>query len=339
MTDQVVLGSEPRCTVGSRLFRVQTTMASHARPRLAALASAVIALLLATAACAAPGGDPAASALDDDTTMGPVTLLVSDVDRVQAYYQDGIGLAVLTESDGAVALGLGDRELIRLETSTDQPRRPAEAGLYHSAIRYPDPAALADALDRLPEEVVLSYQGASDHRVSLAFYFADPEGNGVELYVDRPREEWVWEDGQIVMGSAPLDPGAFIAEHATGMAPTAADMGHVHLQVGDIAEAEEFYVDALGFAVTSRTEDGSALFMAVGGYHHHLAVNTWHSAGAGQRSTTTGLATFTVVLPTAAELTAATDRLEAAGHAVEAGEGTVTVRDPWGTVVTLAVAD
>lgn len=136
-----------------------------------------------------------------------------------------------------------------------------------------------------------SYGGSADHAVSLAFYFADPDGNGLELYTDTPREDWVWQDGQVSMGSAPLDPNEFIQTHlgrsATTTAAGGATMGHVHLRVGDLARARAFYADVLGFAVTA--ESDGALFHAVGGYHHHVATNTWGSAGAGEHPESLGL--------------------------------------------------
>lgn len=290
-------------------------------------------------ACSAPEEDdaPATSVLHDETRMGLVALNVDDLATVRTYYEEGIGLSVLSESDDQTVLGLGDEPLIALTSHTGD-QDPTEAGLYHSAILYPDEAALADALANLSPEAQQSFQGSSDHRVSQAFYFADPEGNGLELYADRPAAEWEWPDGQVTMGSAALDPNAFILEHATGgPRPERATMGHVHLRVGDIEQAERFYVDDLGFAVTSRTDDETALFMSAGGYHHHLAANVWNSSGAGTRTAELGLREFTVVLPDSAELDSTVDRIEDAGHEVERDADAARVLDPWGNLLVLTV--
>ena len=175
--------------------------------------------------------------------------------------------------------------------------------------------------------------------MSLAFYASDPEGNGLELYIDRPADEWVWKDGEVTMGSAALDPNAFIEEHLGADAvatTTTATMGHVHLKVGNLETARAFYVDTLGFAVTANSD--GALFMSAGGYHHHLAANTWNSAGAGERSASLGLGSFSVVLPTQADIDDAAQRLTNAGVAFERTDAGLTVADPWGNVVQLSLA-
>ncbi|MDO5678422.1 MAG: VOC family protein, partial [Propionibacteriaceae bacterium] len=162
-----------------------------------------------------------------------------------------------------------------------------------------------------------------------AFYFTDPEGNGVELYHDRPRDQWQWNNGQVAMDTLHIDPKKFISEHLTEE-PTsqAGTLGHVHLQVGDIATARAFYVDALGFDQTLNF-GGSALFVAAGGYHHHMAMNVWNSAGAGPRASTLGMGVVDVVVPTVEEVDAAAARLKDAGFATTHDGRTLTVLDPW----------
>lgn len=275
----------------------------------------------------------AESVLPAETSMGVVELRVADLDTMTEFYTTGVGLAVIGRpDDDTVSLGSTGGELIRLVRTNDEASSFTDAGLYHSAILYPDAAGLAEALLQTATYAPELFQGSADHRVSLAFYFADPEGNGLELYVDRPAEEWVWQDGRVTMGSEPLDPNDFIAENldpeATSDAPS---MGHVHLRVGDLGLAREFYVDILGFAVTSESE--GALFMAAGGYHHHLAANTWSSAGAGQRPPGLGLGHVTVRVPGEADLLAVSERLEDAGLAYELSDTALTTLDPWGTVV------
>lgn len=302
---------------------------------LAAIA-AVIWFATASSRSAHSGAAPTAM-LPDRTSMGVVDLNVQDIHAMQAYYVDAVGLGVLDEADGEATLGL-DEPLLRLISASDGEAQstPTEAGLYHSAILYPDEASLAAVLVGLAATAPETFQGSSDHAVSQAFYFVDPEGNGLELYVDRPRDEWVWENGEVTMGSAMLDPNAFIQEHFDGSATGSAVMGHVHLKVGDLAEAETFYADTLGFAVTARSD--GALFYAAGGYHHHLATNTWQTAGAGPRANATGLAAFTVTVPDAAAIDEIARRLDAAGHAFEQSIGELVTTDPWGNVVRIVVS-
>ncbi|MEV7225500.1 VOC family protein [Polymorphospora sp. NPDC051019] len=286
------------------------------------------------------GTRPPVSALGAGTRMGPVELRTADLDALRGFYTEGVGLSVVSQDDREVILGVDGSRLLRLVAAEAPADDPGQAGLYHSAFLFPDEAALAEALLRTARVAPTAFQGASDHRVSQAFYFADPEGNGVELYVDRPREQWRWQDGLVVMGSAAIDPNAFVAEHrgrgATGPDAGAVTMGHVHLRGGDLAQAESFYADTLGFAVTARSD--GALFLAADGYHHHLAVNTWSSAGAGTRPDSLGLGSVAVHVAGSGELDALERRLTGAGVAYERGDGSVVVHDPWGTRVTVSVA-
>ena len=196
---------------------------------------------------------------------------------------------------------------------------------------------------RAAQQPASRFVGASDHLVSEAFYFTDPEGNGVELYTDRARHLWTRRGGQILMATNYLDPKAYLQQHLTQEAVDAGSslggvVGHVHLQVGDIATARAFYVDALGFETTQSGYPG-ALFASAGGYHHHIAMNVWNSRGSGPRAATLGLGDVAVTVPYATDLQALTARLRARSIPF-AGDGrSVTVADPWGTQVTLAVPD
>lgn len=329
-------------TTSPRTSPVHASQVADRRRRRRTTAAAVVLLLvgIVAGACADDPGVEADDApprvLPADTRMGAVELRVADLEAQRAFYADVLGLEVLAEDDDTTSLGAGGEELVRL-VSSDLPR-PAvgDAGLYHSAILYPDEASLAAVLRQVATKAPESYAGASDHTVSQAFYFSDPEGNGLELYVDRPRAGWTWQDGRVQMGSSPLDPSAFIAEHATPTASGEPVVGHVHLQVGDLDEARRFYVDTLGFEITSEID--GALFMAAGGYHHHLAANTWSSQGAGRRSATTGLGSFHVLLPGADELEDLAQRLATAGHDIVRTATSLSVDDPWGNTVTLALA-
>lgn len=297
--------------------------------------AAVIAIVLVVAVrTPQPGGDAPVSALPDDTAMGAVELHVVDLASMRTYYADALGVPVLEEGAERVVLGF-DEPLVTLSAGAAGADDPSQAGLYHTAILFPDEAALAATLRSVATLAPGSYQGAADHAVSVAFYFGDPEGNGVELYVDRPRDEWVWEDGHVSMGSAFVDVNAFIAEHAEGASAVDAEVGHVHLRVGDLDRARAFYADTLGFAVTSETD--GALFYAAGGYHHHLATNTWLSAGAGERGTGPGLGAFVVRVPAQEDLDEVAERLGEAGVAHEIAPGSLETADPWGNVVNILV--
>ncbi|TCB96867.1 VOC family protein [Micromonospora zingiberis] len=286
----------------------------------------------------AAGSQPPQSALGAGTRMGPVELLTGDLDRLREFYTKGVGLSPISVDDREVTLGRDDVPLLRLVRADAPADDPRQAGLYHSAFLFPDEPALARALLDTATAAPGAFQGASDHRVSQAFYFADPDGNGVELYVDRPRDQWRWENGRVVMGSTAIDPNAFIDTHldrgATGPA-TGLTMGHVHLRGGDLAQAERFYADALGFAVTARTD--GALFLAADGYHHHLAVNVWSSAGAGARPDSLGLRTVAVHVAGLGELDALEQRLTSAGVDYQRADASIVVRDPWGTQVAVRV--
>ncbi|GAA1756897.1 VOC family protein [Agromyces humatus] len=296
-----------------------------------------------SASAGSTGEEPAESVIAGATRMGTVELHTADLDAMTDFYVGGVGLVPLSEDEPSVALGAdvdadagaSAEELIRLVGVDAPTANPADAGLYHTAIRFPDEPALARALLRVGSLYPSAYQGSADHAVSLAFYFADPEGNGVELYVDRPRNEWVWQDGEVQMGSAALDPNAFLEEHLDGETAGIADVGHVHLKVGDLDIAREFYEGVLGFAVTAEAD--GAIFLSAGGYHHHLAANTWGSAGAGARQTTLGLGSVEVVVPVASDLDALVARLDAAGVGYEHTDSALTVADPWGTRVAFRI--
>jgi catechol 2,3-dioxygenase len=219
--------------------------------------------------------------LDPGTDIGHVHLKVSDLERVEAFYRDAIGLEVQQHDERSSFLGArGYHHHIGLNTwfSLGAARAPSSApGLFHTAFRYPSRAALAGALVRLREHgVVLT--GASDHGVSEALYLRDPEGNGIELYWDRPRDEWPRNaDGSIAMFTERLDVAELLAE-TPALDDVDVEVGHVHLQVSDVERAQRFYGGVVGFDVTARLGD-EAVFLAAGGYHHHVGANTWQSRG------------------------------------------------------------
>lgn len=256
--------------------------------------------------------------------IGRVALVVNDIGRVGSFYKQALGLTELSNDGETLRLGAGDKPLLELRADkTARRRSPKEAGLFHAAFLLPSRADLGAWLlhasnSRLPLE------GASDHLVSEAIYLSDPEGNGIEVYIDRPRAAWKTQDGQIQMATHGLDLNnlAASAKAAFAQAPKGTVIGHVHLQTGSVPEAEAFYSGALGFDIT--THYPGAAFYGAGGYHHHIATNTWNSRGAGPRNfPSTGLADLEI-LAEAAPLSALRAKLPAA------------LTDPWGTPITLS---
>jgi catechol 2,3-dioxygenase len=286
--------------------------------------------------------------LSPTVALGPVRLTVADLDAVAAFYERAIGLRRIGDADdGAVRLGAaanpGAPPLVELVADAGAPPRARRSsGLFHLALLVPDRRALAEALRRV---VVVggALTGASDHLVSEALYLSDPEGNGIELYHDRPRAEWRREaNGELAMATLPLDLDDLVGEldggegddEDTGM-PDGTTLGHVHLQVGDLAAAEAYYADALGFDVMVRGYPG-ALFVAAGGYHHHLGLNTWASAGGPPADPAArGLRDFAIRLPDANERDRAAGRVADAGYAVRAQDGDTIATDPFGIAVRL----
>ncbi len=221
--------------------------------------------------------------------IGSVTLRSRDMQGLAAFYEHKIGLDRLAGDAARISLGSGGDAYLHIEAAAHGAVEPeGAAGLFHTAFLLPDRASLGRWFMRA-HALGVRFDGASDHAVSEAFYLSDPDGNGIEVYHDRPRDEWRAEpDGGVRMTTAPMDiDGVLAAARATagegdGRFPAETRIGHVHLKVGDATEAQRFYVDALGFDVTHRRPPHAA-FLSSGGYHHHLGVNTWMSRGAGRR--------------------------------------------------------
>jgi catechol 2,3-dioxygenase len=273
--------------------------------------------------------------IDPDTTLGPVRLTVSELDRSRAFYERAIGLRATELDDGTLGLGVADESpLIELRGDSSARRLNRRApGLYHLAILVPSRRDLAFALARLAQ-ARWPLDGASDHLVSEALYLLDPDGNGIEIYRDRPRADWPRAGDELQMSTLPLDLDSVLGElrgvsERQASAPAGTRIGHVHLQVADIAEAESFYHGVLGFDVTVRGYPG-ALFVSAGGYHHHIGLNTWHSAGAPPAPAgSVGLRSFTIELPDERELGAVLARVRAAGVPASREADGVLVRDPF----------
>jgi catechol 2,3-dioxygenase len=281
-------------------------------------------------------------ALPADTTLGAIRLNAGDRDSLAAFYEGTVGLRELDGRNGVAALGTDEgRPIVELAAAPAAPPRPSgTTGLFHLAILVPSRLELARALRRV-SEAGWRFTGASDHLVSEALYLRDPEGNGIEIYRDRPREEWREAGGEIQMDTLPLDLEALLSEleheesRASEGMPAGARLGHVHLNVADLRSSERFYSEALGLDVTVRSYPG-ALFVAAGGYHHHVGLNTWMGEGAsapprGAR----GLERYEIVLPGIAELDAAERRLAAHGFDAERSDEGLTAADPSGNQVLL----
>lgn len=240
-----------------------------------------------------------------------VVLRVRDLDRVAGFYERALGLSVLDQSAGTVTLGTSRPLLVLRGDPTLHANDPANAGLFHTAFLLPTRVDLANWLahaDRIGVELT----GAADHGVSEAVYLDDPEGNGIEIYVDRPIGDWPYQGGELAMGNAPID-WADLATLRTAWSgfPRGGIVGHVHLQVGATDLAEQTLTGAFDLIVTQRYP--SASFLGAGGYHHQLAVNTWRSRGAAQRQADQ----------------AGLDRVVLAGPGAA-----VDIADPWGTILT-----
>lgn len=290
------------------------------------------------------GEPPRGHRLPGATRLGPVRLQVADLGRSLAFYEGVLGFRPVRRGAGEAALAAhdgGDRALVEL---VERPgARPMTArgrlGLYHVAYLLPDRAALGRFVRHLAERGVRA--GAGDHLVSEAFYLSDPDGLGVEVYADRPRAAWRRTGRELLMATDPVDvPGvvrAAGAEPWAGM-PAGTRVGHVHLHVGDLPRAAAFYSDGLGFDRTVWRYPG-ALFLAAGGYHHHLGTNTWAGPGARPPAEDDArLLEWTVEVPAAADVDAAAAHLDDAGYPVARDGRDLVARDPWGTAVRVAAA-
>lgn len=266
-----------------------------------------------------PKGSPASPSCAAPLAIDRIALVVADLDRVGRFYEQIVGLTPLPSEPMRLSLGVAGRTLIELREDAGAVSRPREAGLFHVALLLPSRADLGRWIGHAAR-ARLSLDGVADHLVSEALYLHDPEGNGVELYVDRPREVWARDGARVKMASLPLDLEALAAEGdgEWSGAPAGTCIGHVHLQVGDTARAEAFYAGELGFDVAARIP--GATFFASGGYHHHLAVNVWNSRGAGPRSAdSAGLAEVRLL----------------AEPALAGRLGRSVAVDPWGTHLTI----
>ncbi len=278
--------------------------------------------------------------LSADLTLGPVELTVGNLERSLTYYTQALGLRLLEQRGAVAQLGVGERPLLTLTGQPGAtPTRPGSPGLYHFAILLPTRADLGRFVRHYAGLGLRLGQG--DHLVSEAFYTNDPDGHGIEVYRDRPRDTWRWQGGQVQMATDPVDVQGLLAEPGadrpfTGL-PDGTVMGHVHLRVTDIPAARAFYEGLLGFDVVAAMP--SALFVSVGGYHHHLGLNTWQSAGGAPAPLDSArLLAVNLQVPHPDDLTRLAQRLAANTYAHTLRDGTLSVTDPAGNALHVTAA-
>ena len=270
--------------------------------------------------------------LPDDLRFGAIALAVTDLERSVDYYRHRLGMELLKRVGAQATLGAGGRRLLELEGRPRAERDPDEVDLFHFALRVPSRRALARQLAHLiATDTRLT--GASDHNVSEALYLRDPDGHGIEIYRDRPRDAW-YRQGRVQMGTTALDLENLLEEaDARAGDPHMLDpetvIGHVHLETIDLHRAKAFYVDRLGLAITTQRQ--GAIFMSKGGYHHHVAANTWggRTRPAQDRPGRLGMLWYEVALPDRTWLAALAEDL---GATVSA-EGALVAADPNGLAI------
>lgn len=278
---------------------------------------------------------PPAFRLPATTELGPVHLQISDLPRSLEYYERIVGFLArrVSEHEAVLTAPGDDRPLVTLRTRPGVTRaRRGAFGLYHFAILLPDRAALGRFAAHLAAQDV--HAATADHAVSEALYLWDPDGLGIEVYADRPRAAWPSRDRELVMTTEPLDIAGVVAAGGgrpwEGL-PEGTTLGHVHLHVGDLREAEAFYHRALGFDKTMWSYPG-ALFLSAGGYHHHLGTNIW-APGPAPAADQARLLAWDLIVPSAEVVASAADSLRQAGYTVETPSGALLAADPWGTAV------
>lgn len=267
------------------------------------------------------------------TTIGATALIVPDLERALAYYQHNIGLKLHRQQNGTAALGVGGPDLLVLtEQRGAKPVQRQRTGLYHFAILVPSRKELGRTLRHLIETRT-PISGASDHAVSEALYLTDPDGHGIEIYRDRPRQEWEFLNGRLHMTTEPFDMEGVLAAAKgdttlwMGLHPETT-LGHIHLHVAHIPAAEHFYCDILGFDLMARYGN-TASFISAGGYHHHMGLNTWAGVGAPPPPTDAArLAWFEIRLPDQAAVQAIVDRVRSANLPVTQTDRGWSLHDP-----------
>ncbi|WP_420631265.1 VOC family protein [Candidatus Leptofilum sp.] len=281
-------------------------------------------------------------AIHPRTQIGLVSLKVADLGRSLPFYTHNIGLKLLQQEGNTAVLGTTERPLLELIEQPGATPPGGTTGLYHFALLVPSRLELARVFKNLVETRT-RFQGFSDHSVSEAIYLGDLDGNGIEIYRDRQREAWPMQNGRLQMGTLPLDLESLAGELNgrpepwTGIHPNTV-MGHIHLHVRDLDEAEDFYCNSLGFERVMRY-GASAGFVSAGGYHHHIGLNTWAGRGVPASSPeAVGLRHYQILLPDQPALDAVTERMAKSGIAHKTEAKSFIVGDPSQNEIVLKVA-
>lgn len=267
-----------------------------------------------------------------DTKIGDVHLTVSDLDNSLQFYQQSLGFRVRRREGDTAYLGAGAQDLLVLTQDPNARRLPRRTGLYHFAVLVPSRFELAQSLRRIAETRT-PVEGFADHLVSEAIYLPDPDGNGIEIYRDRPRSQWRYSGDSIRMATDPLDLDDLLNELEGKDQPwqglaSGTTIGHMHLHVAHLGDTQDFYNKLLGFDLMASLA-GSALFVSAGGYHHHIGLNTWQGVGAPPPPPgSIGLRYFTVRLPDEGEVEKVSKRVIQAGMPVKEHPDGLLLRDP-----------
>ena len=269
--------------------------------------------------------------IDPKTEIGAVRLAVKDLPDMKNFYRDIIGLGIINQDHETVKLGVGELPLVELISNPDGISHPNSTGLFHIAILLPNRPELGRWLKHL---ISTGYplDGVGDHLVSEALYLSDPEGNGIEIYRDRPKETWQYIDGQIQMDTKSVDLESLLKDASpnefSGL-PEGTKMGHIHLQVNNVAKTAAFYQDVLGFDLIAKMP--GAGFLSAGGYHHHIGMNTWRSLGGGiAPSDSLGLIDYQILLPTSLSQESIANKLSSHHIDFTRQNGSFRVQDPAG---------
>lgn len=274
------------------------------------------------------------------TFVGQVNLKVQNLERSLAFYEEVIGFKVLEQTGQKANLTAdGKTILLSIEQPIDVlPKQGRTTGLYHFALLLPERSDLAEIVQHFTE-IGLRF-GSSDHLVSEALYLSDPDGNGIEIYIDRAPSEWDWENGEVAMAVDPLNFTELLAagkQLSWNGLPADTVMGHIHLHVSELIQTEEFYTKGLGFEVVNRYGK-QALFISDGKYHHHIGLNTWNGENAPTPlPTSVGLESFTLMLPNDEKRNRIIDQLENIGVSVTKENDSIVVTDPSGNRIHLRV--
>lgn len=273
------------------------------------------------------------SLIGEKVSLWPIVLHVRNLEVMKERYGAALNFPIIEETADRVVFGRQEIPFLILEQKSDyEAWTPSDAGLYHIAYLHNSQQALATRLLNVAQLSPTSFQGSADHSVSEAFYFGDPEGNGVELYYDRDSSTRQWKDGKVVMGSAYIDTNAYIQQYAqTGTSlEDNVKIWHMHLQVGDLAQARTFYADILGFDVVADNSNQWALFVSAGWYHHNFGLNVWNSDGATTRPDNQyGLWEMTIILPTQDDIENLKNRLTQAWVEFTDDSNGLKFSDPW----------